>query len=53
MKMSVECFTAVEANQVLQIFKKGIKNKTEGISMPLNQYYALIWTAAHNLTPSF
>jgi len=36
MKMSAKCFTADEVNQVLEFFKEGIKNKTEGISTLLN-----------------
>lgn len=51
MKMSAQCFAAVEANKVLGIFKEGIKNKAEGIGMPLKQQCALFWTAACDLTP--
>lgn len=51
MKMSAQCFAEVEANQVLGIFKEGIKNKAEGIGMPLKQQCALFWTAACDLTP--
>ena len=36
MKMSAKCFAADEANQVLEFFKEGNKNKTEGISALLN-----------------
>lgn len=51
MKMSAQCFAAVEANRVLGIFKEGNKNKAEGIGVPLNQQCALFWTAACDLTP--
>lgn len=49
MTVSAQGFTAVKANQVLEIFKEGMKNKAEGIDMPLNQYCAFFWTA---MTPS-
>lgn len=32
MKMSAKHFAADEANQVLEFFREGIKNKTEGIT---------------------
>jgi len=50
MKMSAQCFAAVEANQVLGIFKKELK-----ITQKASVCYwtnTLLWSIASDLTPS-